>query len=44
MAGYIGRGIEQHGLPIYSSVIYLRPEAGRTEPGHYLGHYVTSIK
>ena len=25
MAGYIGRGIEQHGLPIYSSVIYLRP-------------------
>ena len=35
MAGYIGRGIEQHGLPIYSSVIYLRPEAGRTDPGHY---------
>ena len=36
MAGYIGRGIEQHGLPIYSSVIYLRPNAGRTDPGHYL--------
>ena len=36
MAGYIGRGIEQHGLPIYSNVIYLRPEAGRTDPGHYL--------
>ena len=36
MAGYIGRGIEQHGLPIYSSVIYLRPDAGRTDPGHYL--------
>ncbi|MXX39091.1 MAG: hypothetical protein F4Y91_04795 [Gemmatimonadetes bacterium] len=36
MAGYIGRGIEQHGLPIYSSVIYLRPEAGRTDPGHYI--------
>ncbi len=35
MAGYIGRGIEQHGLPIYSSVIYLRPDAGRTDPGHY---------
>ena len=35
MAGYIGRGIEQHGLPIYSSVIYLRPEAGRTDPGYY---------
>ena len=44
MAGYIGRGIEQHGLPIYSSVIYLRPNAGRTDPGHYLqerhGHRV----
>ena len=36
MAGYIGRGIEQRGLPIYSSVIYLRPEAGRTDPGHYI--------
>ena len=36
MAGYIGRSIEQHGLPIYSSVIYLRPEAGRTDPGHYI--------
>ncbi len=36
MAGYIGRAIEQHGLPIYSSVIYLRPDAGRTDPGHYL--------
>ena len=35
MAGYIGRGIEQHGRPIYSSVIYLRPAAGRTDPGHY---------
>ncbi|MXW80402.1 MAG: hypothetical protein F4Z57_15735 [Gemmatimonadetes bacterium] len=36
MAGYIGRSIEQHGLPIYSNVIYLRPDAGRTDPGHYL--------
>ncbi len=36
MAGYIGRGIEQHGLPIYSNVIYLRPNAGRTDPGHYV--------
>ena len=36
MAGYIGRGIEQYGLPIYSNVIYLRPDAGRTDPGHYL--------
>ena len=36
MAGYIGRSIEQHGLPVYSNVIYLRPDAGRTDPGHYL--------
>ena len=36
MAGYIGRGIEQHGLPIYSTVIYLRPDTGRTDPGRYL--------
>ena len=36
MVGYIGRSIEQHGLPIYSNVIYLRPDAGRTDPGHYL--------
>ena len=36
MAGYIGRAIEQHSLPIYSNVIYLRPDAGRTDPGHYL--------
>ncbi|MDE2742613.1 MAG: hypothetical protein OXI58_13560 [Gemmatimonadota bacterium] len=36
MAGYIGRAIGQHGLPIYSNVIYLRPDAGRTDPGHYL--------
>ena len=35
IVGYIGRGIEQHGLPIYSNVIYLRPDAGRTDPGHY---------
>ena len=36
MAGYIGRGLELHGLPIYSHVIYLRPDAGRADPGHYL--------
>ena len=35
MAGYIGRAIEQHGLPIYSNVIYLRPDAGRNDPGYY---------
>ena len=36
MTGYIGRGIAQYGLPIYSNVIYLRPDAGRTDPGYYL--------
>ena len=36
MASYIGHGIGQYGLPIYSSVIYLRPDAGRNDPGHYL--------
>ncbi len=36
MAAYIGRGIEQYDLPFYSTVIYLRPDAGRTDPGYYL--------
>jgi hypothetical protein len=36
MAGYIGRGIESRGLPILSNVIYLRPDAGRTDPGQYI--------
>ncbi|MCY3868202.1 MAG: hypothetical protein OXG87_01520, partial [Gemmatimonadetes bacterium] len=36
MAGYIGRAIEHHGLPIYSNVIYLRPDAGQRDPGHYI--------
>ena len=36
MAGYIGRLIERYGRPTYSSVVYLRPDAGRTDPGHYL--------
>ena len=35
MAGYIGRAIEHHGLPIYSNVIYLRPNAGKRDPGFY---------
>ena len=35
MVGYIGRGIEQYGLPFYSTVIYLRPNAGRNDPGYY---------
>ncbi len=33
MAGYIIRAIERHNLPIYSSVIYLRRNAGRRDPG-----------
>ena len=45
MAGYIGRAIEHHGLPIYSNVIYLRPNAGQHDPGHYiqerLGYEIT---
>ncbi len=35
MAGYIGRLVEQYGLPVYAIVIYLRPDAGRRDPGHY---------
>ena len=44
MAGYIVRAIEMYGLPVYSTVIYLRPNAGRNDPGHYIqdlpGHRV----
>ena len=36
MAGYIGRAIEQSDLPIHSTVIYLRPDAGQNDPGHYV--------
>ena len=36
MAGYIIRAIEQHGLPVSSSVIYLRRSAGRRGPGHFI--------
>ncbi len=35
MAGYIIRAIERHNLPIYSSVIYLRRNAGRHDPGYF---------
>ena len=35
MASYIIRAIEQHRQPVYSSVIYLRPQAGRRDPGYY---------
>lgn len=31
--GYIGRCYERYGLPIFSHVIYLRPNAGRNDPG-----------
>ena len=36
MAGYIGRTIEQHGLPVYAHVLYLRPDAGQRDPGYYV--------
>ena len=36
MAGYMGRCIAEYGLPLFSYVIYLRPEAGRRDPGHYI--------
>ncbi len=36
MAGYMIRAIEQHNLPIYSSVIYLRRSAGRRDPGYFV--------
>ena len=31
--GYIGRCYEKYGLPIFSHVIYLRPNAGQNDPG-----------
>ena len=36
MARYIGYYIGQYGVPIYSTVIYLRPDAGRNDPGYYI--------
>ena len=35
MAGYIIRLMETYRLPVYSSVIYLRPDAGRRDHGVY---------
>ena len=35
MAGYIIRLMETYRLPVYSSVIYLRPDAGRRDGGVY---------
>ena len=47
MAGYIGRLIERYGLPVYAHVLYLRPDAGRRDPGSYLQehpHYSVVIR
>ncbi len=41
MAGYIGRIIEHYGLPVWAHVIYLRPEAGRRDPGHYIQEHTS---
>ena len=38
MAGYIIRAIEVYRLPVYSNVIYLRPDAGKNDPGRYVQH------
>lgn len=35
MAGYLGRAVERYGLPVYGNVLYLRPGAGRSDPGRY---------
>ena len=35
MAGYLGRAVERYGLPVYGNVLYLRPGAGRSDPGCY---------
>ncbi len=40
MAGYIIRAIERHNLPIYSSVIYLRRNTGRRDPGYYIQDFL----
>ena len=40
MAGYMIRAIEQHGLPVSSSVIYLRRSAGRRDPGYYIQDFL----
>ena len=36
IAGYAGLGIRTFGMPIYSHVIYLHPDAGRNDPGAYI--------
>ena len=47
MAGYIIRAIETHRLPVYSNVIYLRPDAGKNDPGKWtqqIEHHNISIE
>ena len=47
MAGYIIRTIETYRLPVYSNVIYLRPDAGRSDPGRFsqnLEHHNISVE
>ena len=34
--GYLGRCYERYGLPIFSHAVYLRPDAGRNDPGGYV--------
>jgi len=36
IAGYVGRCIDSFGLPVYSHVIYLHPDAGYNDPGQYV--------
>ena len=36
MARYMGRCLAEHGLRLFSHVIYLRPDAGRHDPGQYI--------
>ncbi len=40
MASYMIRAMEQHGLPVSSSVIYLRRSAGRRDPGYYVQDFL----
>lgn len=40
MAGYMGRCIAEYGLPLLSYVLYLRPDAGRRDPGEYVQEIV----
>ena len=47
MAGYIIRAIEAYRLPVYSNVIYLRPDAGKNDPGRFaqnIEHHNISIE